>query len=288
MGAFKRIGIAVKGGAPGLGSVLARVVGVLEAQGVEFVAEADSELGADLPAARTAPRDRVLGGADLVVVLGGDGTTLAVLREIGARSVPVLAVNTGRLGFLTEVGSEDVEPTLAAALEGRCEIRDRTRLEVRRVGAPEAATELVLNDAVITKGTVLARMIDLRATVDGRPLADYRSDGLIVSTPTGSTAYNLSAGGPLVDPDLPAMILNPICPHTLSQRPIVLPDDRAVEVELCSPEDAVLTLDGQKGVALRSGDRVRIVRSPHPARFVTVAGHDHFETVRTKLGWGTR
>jgi NAD+ kinase len=131
-------------------------------------------------------------------------------------------------------------------------------------------------------------MIELATFVDGRRVATYLSDGLIVSTPTGSTAYNLSAGGPLLDPDLAAMVLNPICPHTLSHRPLVLPDDRAVEVELCSPAEATLTLDGQVEEPLQPGERVRIARSSHPARFVVVPGHDHFETLRTKLGWGAR
>jgi NAD+ kinase len=161
------------------------------------------------------------------------------------------------------------------------------RLEVRALGR-EGAPELVLNDAVFTKGTALARMIELRTSVDGRGIADYRSDGLIVSTPTGSTAYNLSAGGPLLDPDLPAIILNPICPHTLSQRPLVLAEQRAIEVELRSSEEAMLTLDGQVGVRLATGDRIAFSRSAHPARFVVVPGHDPFETLRTKLGWGAR
>jgi NAD+ kinase len=130
-------------------------------------------------------------------------------------------------------------------------------------------------------------LIELEAFVDGRLVSSYRSDGLIVATPTGSTAYNLSAGGPIVDPRVPAAILNPICPHTLSLRPLVLPDDRAILVRLRSPEDATLTLDGQVGATLRPGDEVRVVKARESARFVSTPPYDHFETLRTKLGWGS-
>ncbi len=182
---------------------------------------------------------------------------------------------------------DEAGSALSRVLEGEFEIRERSRLEVQVLG-DSSPSELVLNDAVFTKGTALARMIELRVNVDGARMATYRSDGLIVSTPTGATAYNLSAGGPLVDPDLNAMILTPICPHTLSHRPFVLPDDRGVEVELASTEEALVTLDGQVGLPLQPGARVRIARSAHPARFVVVPGHDSFETLRTKLGWDTR
>jgi NAD+ kinase len=284
---FKRIGIAVKERQPGLVPVLGRVLRALDGQDVEVVLEEEAaSLVSDLPVGGARLRTEVVEGADLVIVLGGDGTTLAVLRDIGTRPIPVLGINLGRLGFLTDVAADEIEGSLRAVLGGECGVRERSRLEVQKVGDAADAAELVLNDAVFTKGTVLARMIELRTHVDGRPVADYHSDGLIVSTPTGSTAYNLSAGGPLLDPDLPAMILSPICPHTLSQRPLVLSDARVVEVELFSSEDAILTLDGQVGVRLASGDRVRITRSAHPARFVVVPGHNPFETLRTKLGWG--
>ena len=285
---WKRIGIVVKGGQPGLAPLVERVLQTLDRKRVEVVVEeVATSLLPELCEGRGRSRQEVLEGSDLVVVVGGDGTTLALVREIGERPTPVLGINRGRLGFLTDVRPGEVEETLERVLDGDCEIRERSRLEVLCVGV-EGPPGLVLNDAVFTKGTALARMIELRTSVDGRPVADYHSDGLIVSTPTGSTAYNLSAGGPLVDPDLPAMILTPICPHTLTQRPLVLPDDRAVEVELCSSEDAMLTLDGQVGIPLHPGDRVKIVRSSHPARFAVVPGHDYFETLRTKLGWGAR
>jgi NAD+ kinase len=283
----KRIGIAVKGQQPGLASLLRTVLETLRDRGIDVVVETE---GAELLSegeAAAGSRSEVLEGADLVVVLGGDGTTLAVVRAIGSRDIPVLGINLGQLGFLTDVAPDEARSALERVLDGEFEILERSRLEVRHLNL-SGDPELILNDAVFTKGTALARMIELRATVDGACIGTYRSDGLIVSTPTGATAYNLSAGGPLVDPDLNAMILTPICPHTLSHRPFVLPDDRGVEVELCSQEEALVTLDGQVGLPLCPGDRVRIGRSPHPARFVVVTGHDPFETLRTKLGWGTR
>lgn len=287
--AFKRIGIAVKGRRAGLAPLVARVLATLAGRDVEVVAEPDvTALAPELSEGGVRTRAEMIERVDLVVVLGGDGTTLAVFREIGPRPIPVLGINLGQLGFLTDVHPDEIEDTLAVVLGGQFRIWERARLEVAGLGDRGGAPELVLNDAVFTKGTALARMIELRASVDGRRVADYRSDGLIVATPTGSTAYNLSAGGPLLDPALPAIILNPICPHSLSQRPLVLADERSVEVELCSAEDAMLTLDGQVGVAIRPGDRVRFARSAHPARFVIGPGHNPFETLRTKLGWGAR
>jgi NAD+ kinase len=286
---WKRIAIAVKPRQSGAEALIRRVLQMLEGRGVEVVVEGHAAEALGKRAGRTAlSRDEILDGADGVVVLGGDGTTLSVVRAIGPRTIPVLGVNLGALGFLTAVAPDEVDEALEGVLNGEFEIRERRRLELRRLANPEAPPELVLNDAVFTKGTALARMIELATFVDGRRVATYLSDGLIVSTPTGSTAYNLSAGGPLLDPDLAAMVLNPICPHTLSHRPLVLPDDRAVEVELCSPAEATLTLDGQVEEPLQPGERVRIARSSHPARFVVVPGHDHFETLRTKLGWGAR
>ncbi len=283
----KRIGIAVKGQQPGLSTLLRTLLDTIAARGIDVVVEREgAETLTDLHPS-SGSRSEVLEGSDLVIVLGGDGTTLAVVRAIGSKGTPVLGINLGQLGFLTDVPPDEAGAALSRVLEGEFQIRERSRLEVQVLG-DSSPPELVLNDAVFTKGTALARMIELRVNVDGARMATYRSDGLIVSTPTGATAYNLSAGGPLVDPDLSAMILTPICPHTLSHRPFVLPDDRGVEVELSSTEEALVTLDGQVGLPLQPGARVRIARSAHPARFVVVPGHDSFETLRTKLGWDPR
>ncbi|MFQ5514626.1 MAG: NAD(+)/NADH kinase [Myxococcota bacterium] len=287
---WRRIGVALKGGQTEVGPLIARVAARVEAHGLELVL--DPEAAAALPGTppEEAPKlEELPSRCDLLVVLGGDGTVLAAARAIGERDVAILGINLGQLGFLADIARDDLESALASVLSGRYCIQERARLQVthdRVAGGCER--DLVLNDAVITKGSALARLIELEARVDERLIASYRSDGLILSTPTGSTAYNLSAGGPLVDPRLPALILSPICPHTLTQRPLVLPDSLRVEVRLHSREDATLTLDGQIGVPLRCGDRLQVTRSAHPLRFVTLSPHDPFATLRGKLGWGAR
>ena len=289
MGGWKRIALTVKAGrAPdpsGVGALVARIVALLRSNDVEVVL--DDAAASHAAAPRGLHLEQIVDGADLLVVLGGDGSVLAGVRAIGARSIPVLAVNLGRLGFLTAVNPDEAEAALLALLRGEHQIVERMRFDVTHIrdGRP-LLRELVLNDAVITKGSALARLIELEAHVDGRLVSSYRSDGLIVATPTGSTAYNLSAGGPIIDPRVAAAVLNPICPHTLSLRPLVLPDDREILVRLRSPEDATLTLDGQVGATLQSGDEVRVVKAREPARFVATPPHDHFEMLRTKLGWG--
>ncbi|MCZ6712721.1 MAG: NAD(+)/NADH kinase [Deltaproteobacteria bacterium] len=267
--------------------LLRRIVADVSEHGLELILE--REVARVLDSDSDSDLEQVAARADLLIVLGGDGSMLAAARAIGEREVAILGINVGRLGFLADVSPDEVEAALAAVLGGDYRIRERSRLEVTclKQGC-EPQVDLVLNDAVITKGTALARLIELEVLIDQNVVASYRSDGLIIATPTGSTAYNLSAGGPLVDPRLRAMIINPICPHTLTQRPLVLPDSVQVEVRLLPREEATLTLDGQVGMSLQPGDAVRVTRSARPVRFVTVPGHDLFETLRKKLGWGSR
>ncbi|HVR97830.1 MAG TPA: NAD(+)/NADH kinase [Thermoanaerobaculia bacterium] len=223
---------------------------------------------------------------DLVVVLGGDGTLLAVARSLPPQ-VAILGVNLGNLGFLTEVGRGELYPSLVEVLEGRYQIEERSLLQVElhRDGG-EVQRYQVLNDAVIAK-TALARIIELTLSVDGRLVARFRSDGLIISTPTGSTAYNLSAGGPIVSPLLPVMVLTPICPHTLSLRPIVVADSGIVEVTLeTQSEEVFLTLDGQEGTEVAYHDTVRVTRSPASVRLIKVSGRSFYDGLRGKLRWG--
>ncbi len=284
---WKRIGGALKSGQAGVEPLLRRIVADVSEHGLELILEreaarvSDSDSDSDL--------EQVAARADLLIVLGGDGSMLAAARAIGERDVAILGINVGRLGFLADVSPDEVDAALAAVLRGDYQIRARSRLAVTclKQGC-EPQVDLVLNDAVITKGTALARLIELEVLIDQKVIASYRSDGLIIATPTGSTAYNLSAGGPLVDPSVLAMVINPICPHTLTQRPLVLPDSAQVEVRLLPREEATLTLDGQVGTSLQPGDAVRVTRSARPVRFVTVPEHDRFETLRKKLGWGSR
>lgn len=225
---------------------------------------------------------------DFIVVMGGDGTILSVARHYGQRGVPILGVNMGGMGFLTEISRDELYPCLERhILPKKYEVEERSLLTAAlfRQGQP-CWQENVLNDAVINKGA-LARIAELTTWIDGEYLTVYRADGLIVATPTGSTAYNLSAGGPIVYPTLRHLILVPICPHTLSNRPIILPDTVTVAVTLDDKvQDLYLTLDGQVGQALKPGDRLEIRRASFQLKLVKSPYRSHFEVLRTKLGWG--
>jgi NAD+ kinase len=226
-------------------------------------------------------------GTDLIVVMGGDGTLLSVARHHGQKGIPILGVNVGGLGFLTEISLDELYPTLEQALAGKLEVEERMMLTATlyRQGA-RFWEENVLNDAVINKGA-LARIVELKTWIDDEYLTTYRADGLIVSTPTGSTAYTMSAGGPIASPTLRHIIVIPICPHTLSNRPIILPDTVTVTVTLDDKsQDVYLTLDGQVGQALEPWDRVEIKGAPHHLQLVKSPHRSYFEILRTKLGWG--
>jgi NAD+ kinase len=225
--------------------------------------------------------------ADAVVVLGGDGTLLAASHLL-EKTVPVLGVNFGSLGFLTEITTPELFPALDGVLRGdyRYDERRLLRATVRRVEEPEVAGD-VLNDVVVTKAA-LSRIIELEVTIDGLFVSSFRADGLIVSSPTGSTAYNLAAGGPILHPVLPAVVLTPICPHMLTNRPLVVGDEAVVEVRLRAAREGEvhITFDGQRGFPLASTDVVTVTRSPHSLRLVKAPGRDYYEVLRTKLKWG--
>jgi NAD+ kinase len=225
--------------------------------------------------------------ADLLVVLGGDGTFLSAVRRLGSRQIPILGVNLGFLGFLTEITLPDLYPTLDALLAGGLACEERMTLECI-VERPENAPRRfqVLNDVVVNKGA-LARISELRVTVDGVYLTNYRADGLIVATPTGSTAYSLSAGGPIVSPGLPSIVVSPICPHTMSHRPIILPPTAEVDLEICEKNGEVfITLDGQEGIVFGDRYRVRVRRGASDVLLVRSPTRDYFGVLRSKLKWG--
>ncbi len=226
---------------------------------------------------------------NLVVVVGGDGTLLSATRALAGRDIPVLAVNLGSLGFLTPITLEQMYPMLERVLAGRCEEERRRMLQVElvREGAT-IETYHPLNDAVINKAAI-ARILDFQVLVDGQDISTYKADGLIFSTPTGSTGYSLAAGGPVIYPDVHALLITPICSHTLNHRPLVLPDHSIVEVLVHSHGESVhLTSDGQVGTPLQHGDRVVCRRSPRVLRLVRPQSTGYFEILRNKLSWGHR
>ena len=226
--------------------------------------------------------------ADALVVLGGDGTLLAASQLTGERPIPVLGVNFGSLGFLTDVALAELYPALEALLAGshRYEERRLLRAAVRRPGQPDLQKD-VLNDVVITKAA-LSRIIELDVWIDGLFVSEFRADGLIVSSPTGSTAYNLAAGGPILHPSLAAVVLTPICPHMLTNRPLVVGDEAKIEVRLREAEGSLvhITFDGQLGFPLSAEDVVTVTRSPRVLRLVRAPARDYYEVLRTKLKWG--
>jgi NAD+ kinase len=284
--AFKTIGIISRPRRSNLAEVVPGLLGWLEERGVKTVydAETASCLKAD-GAGKT--RHHIAEEADLFLVLGGDGTLLAASREAATRGIPILPINMGSLGFLTSFTLEELYPALESALSGTYAVDERVLLLVQRINGEQVLTEQrVLNDAVVHKGT-LARMIELELHIDGGFVCRYRADGLIVATPTGSTAYSMSAGGPIVHPAVESILITPICPHTLSDRPVVVRDTSNIELRLAPSSDSIfLTLDGQTGLPTQAGDRIKITRAPERLKLIHPPNKTYFEILRNKLKWG--
>ncbi len=285
--AVRSIGVCLKPDQLQLGTVVRELQKWLEERGVRVLLGREAGNAAGAPGL---PRDELAAEVDLIVVLGGDGTLLAVARAIGERAVPILGVNLGTLGFLAEISQSELFSTLELVLEDRLrvELRMRLAVEVERDGR-QIGRFLALNDAVIAK-TALSRMIDLETCADDVEVTTYHGDGLIAATPTGSSAYSLSAGGPLLLPGIGAIVLTPICPHALTQRPVVLPDSChvAILVRAMRGGEVHLTVDGQVGCQLDEGDRVRLRASDAPMRMLVPPDRNRFEVMRSKLRWGER
>ncbi|MGH9558778.1 MAG: NAD(+)/NADH kinase, partial [Bryobacteraceae bacterium] len=267
--------------------IVPEVIAWLEARGVST--RLDPESAEYAGCAGSIPREEVPTGAGLVIVLGGDGTLLSAARAIGGRGIPLFAVNLGGLGFLTAITVDELYPQLERALDGELRIAHRRMLncELWRDGAMLASYD-ALNDMVLTKAEI-ARMIDLELQIDGRFVCVYKADGLIVSTPTGSTAYSLSAGGPIMFPTVAALAVTPICPHALTQRPVILDDQSVIQVvNLSDNESTYLTIDGQVGELLKMGDSVVCKRSRHSIGLVSPPETAFFDVLREKLKWGGR
>jgi NAD+ kinase len=284
---FEKIGIIARPRKSNLATIVPPLLEWLAKRGIATLY--DEETAASLPAGAAAgkTREQVAEGSQLLLVLGGDGTLLAAARVAALHGIPILPINMGSLGFLTSFTVEELYSALEDTLEGRYSVSERVMLKVDldREGKT-IETQRVLNEAVVNKGT-LARMIDLELHIDQDFVCRYRADGLIVATPTGSTAYSMSAGGPIVHPAVESFVITPICPHTLSDRPVVVRDTSLIEMRLLANTESVfLTLDGQKGIVLQATDFVRIVRTKETLRLIQPLKKSYFEILRNKLKWG--
>ena len=290
---MKRIGIIAKQNKQEAVTITGRLVEWLQPKGVEVYIEEGIEksLRPNLRAPFLNPvkREEIPSHAEMIIVLGGDGTLLSVARLVGSHEVPILGVNLGGLGFLTEITLEELYRVLERVIQGDFVTDERVVFNAAVIRRGERLAEfIVLNDAVINKGA-LARIIDLETTINGEYLTTFKSDGLIISTPTGSTAYNLSAGGPIVYPSLHCIIITPICPHTLTNRPIMIPDDVEVRAILKSKQqEVILTLDGQQGFVLEFGDVVEVKKAEGKILLIKSPYRHYFEVLREKLKWGER
>jgi NAD+ kinase len=282
---MKRIGIIAKGNKPEAVQVVKELVHWLKDRKVECIVDTTIAKGVSHPAL---DKQEMPGAMEMVVVLGGDGTLLAAARALQKKPIPILGVNLGGLGFLTEITLAELYPMLEEILRGEYKTDERMLLEAR-VWRKEKVVEdfSVLNDVVINKGA-LARIIELETMVDNVYLTTFRADGLIIATPTGSTGYSLSAGGPIVYPSLLSIIITPICPHNVTNRPIICPQEAVISVTLCSGDQEVfLTLDGQVGFKMQLKDRVEVMRGKGFVKLIKSPARDYFEVLRTKLMWGT-
>ena len=282
---MKTIGILTKPKFPDVTRILRELVTWLREHGKEVAV--DGKAAALLGEPAVYSNAQIASLSDLLLVLGGDGTMLNAARLVEERQVPILGVNMGGLGFLTETTIEHLFPTLEKVFANDYLLEERLMLRARidRHGE-HVASPTVLNDVVVSKGT-LARMVEIQILIDGQFVTNLRGDGLIISTPTGSTAYSLSAGGPVVNPIVEGLILTPICPHTLSHRPLVVESKSVIEVILTSHEEgAMATFDGQIGVSLSHGDRIAVRTSDHRAKLVRFPDRTDYEVLRKKLNWG--
>jgi NAD+ kinase len=293
-GSIARVGIVAKSHLKAATPHLVDIGAWLQERGVEPVFEtATAALMPPAPGRRVSDKAALVRAVDIVVVLGGDGTLLSVANAIGVAGsgIPMLGINFGSLGFLTEVTLPELYPSLESALSGRAHVENRMMLQSTtfRAGAV-FAEHLALNDVVITKGA-RSRMIDLSVSVGGEFVTRVKADGLIVATPTGSTAYNLAAGGPIVQPNMDALLLTPIAPHMLTNRPIVIPASAEVRVQPMmngANDEVYVTIDGQSGHPLQSNDVIHVTRAQQTLRLVRASTRTYFDVLRQKLKWSER
>lgn len=284
---LKAVGVISKPKKEDISAVAPGLLDWLRQRGIQAVC--DKETVTCLNQKNGVPREEIASQVDLLVVLGGDGTLLAAARLVKEHNVPILGINLGSLGFLTEIPLDEMYSVLEAVLTDKHQLDARRMLDARVERQSRCiARYQALNDIVLHKAA-LARIVDFDVTIDGRFVSRVRSDGLILSSPTGSTAYSLSAGGPIVLPSVDAMVMTPIAPHMLTNRPLVIPGDSQVEVQVHNPGEAVyVTVDGQVGEELRGDDGVRVERSDRVIKLVVSPKRDYFQVLRSKLRWGER
>jgi NAD+ kinase len=286
---IRTVGIIARPRREDISRVVPPLIAWLHGHGAKVLCDTETGECIGSLAGETLRREELPGCADLLIVLGGDGTLLSAARQAAPRKVPILAVNLGGLGFLTTVSLDELYSILEEIFSAKHRISERVMLQAEIVrGGAVIRRQIALNDAVLNKAA-LARIMDLELRVNGEYVTTYKADGLILSTPTGSTAYSLAAGGPIVYPIVEAFVITPICPHTLTNRPLVVPDSVKIEIEFRSEDDSVfLTLDGQIGIDLAKGDQVRISKAPEKLYLVRPFKKSYFEILRSKLKWGER
>ncbi len=276
---YKKIGIVVKPHKEVI-TYLKKAVEVLQESGVKILLE---KMAADLLDLKSdIPREKIAGHVDFIILIGGDGTFLSVAREAAERGIPMAGFNLGTLGFLTELKKEQLEENLVDIVQGRVKISERKLLEIDFAGGKSTA----LNDVVVSKGSI-ARVVQLMLEIDQSYVADMKADGLIISTPTGSTAYSLSAGGPIISPQVNGLVITPICPHSLTFRPLVIPDYSKVKVKLISEtREVYITIDGQKVIPMSPGDCLRATVYSKRLKMVESNDMSYFKLLNEKLNWG--
>ena len=289
---ISRVGLVAKPRVEAAAGVLVELTHWLEARGLKAILETHTAQLAGIEGHETVSKDELPSACDLIVLLGGDGTLIGMARRVAraGKAVPIAGVNFGSLGFLTEITLDDLYPSLQDVLEGTAPIEERMMLHAKTLrGGAVYTDELVLNDVVITKAA-LSRIIELSVSIGSDRVMRVRADGLIVATPTGSTAYNLAAGGPIVQPVVDALLLTPIAPHMLTNRPLVVTGTSTIVVEpdMNGNDEVFVTFDGQSGHALQAEDVVVIERAERPLCLVRSAQRSYFDVLRQKLKWGER
>ena len=282
---MKKIGIITKRGVPEAVKAVKNLLPLLKKKGFEVLIESETASALKM---KGCPRQELPLLADMLMVLGGDGTLLNVAGLVGDKEVPILGVNLGGLGFITEITSNEIQDSINKIAAGRYDLEERIMLSADVYRSKKYVFKAsALNDVVIHK-SALARMIEFEVYVNNRYVTTLKADGLIISTPTGSTAHSLSAGGPILYPTLGAFVLTPICPHTLTNRPVVLPDSFNLEVIIKTGDEVYLTIDGQRGIPLIANDVIKAKKAGYKTKFIRLSGRDYFQILRTKLKWGER